>query len=158
MRFIHTTTYNRSSVSSVLFCDHYSTNGFLLLRRIDLGPVQIVAHPIYGNGHGFKRTFDIQVLRISNFDFSAFGVHHVRPFDRLVVRVGPIDYLGFRIEINSSYSFFVAQNRQVFLLVRFVTTQFRTVGVNYSQFCVQRFANATEQVAQHETIATRANV
>lgn len=104
------------------------------------------------------RTFHIEVLRVSNLRFAFSGVHHIGPFNSVVVRVNPENVFRFGIKINSLYSLLVVYHVHLFPSVQVVGSEFGSVGEQHDNVIIFSATHTTVSVRQLETLPARAGV
>lgn len=73
-------------------------------------------------------TLHIEVLRVSNLRFAFFGIHHVGPFDSVVVRVNPENVFRLGIKIDGLHPLFVIYHVHLFSGLQVVGSKFGPVG------------------------------
>ncbi len=77
----------------------------------------------------FFNTFNIQVLGVTHFHFSVFGIDHVRSPDRTIVRVDPENHFIHWVKVYRFDAFFVFDDFQHSFVVDFIAPNFGTTGV-----------------------------
>lgn len=103
-------------------------------------------------------TLHIEVLRVSNLCFAFFSIHHVGPFDGVVVRVNPENVFRLGIKIDGPHPLLVVYHVHLFSGAQVVGPELGSIGEQHDDVVVFGTAHTAVSVRQLETLPARTGV
>lgn len=95
---------------------------------------------------------------MSNLCFTFSGIHHVGPFDGVIVRINPENVFCPGIKIDGLHPLFVVYHVHLFPGAQVIGSEFGSVGEQHDNVIVFGAANTTVFIRQLETLPTRTGI